>query len=164
VGRAIAKVLEEEIGIPWRVQPVPKEERHPDVRITPSAPTPIAAHEVEVRHLDEEAIKAVNSNRPLDRRENVQTLAAMFKDAVMKKHDHYDRAWIPRGNSRSRSRCPSVQRSCRCCVTRRQPLATAFARGPHRGYWSPTMQPPDEVAPSGGKVRRPARRCGPNIL
>lgn len=97
VGWAIAKVLEQETGIPWRVQPVPKEERHPDVRLTPSAPTPIAAHEVEVRHLDEAVIKGVNSNRGLNRRENLHAIGAMLENAVMAKHGHYDPAWLPRG-------------------------------------------------------------------
>jgi hypothetical protein len=76
---------------------VPKDERHPDVRLTPSAPTSIAAHEVEVRHLDETVIKAVNSNRGLNRREDVHVLDAMLEAAVMAKHGHYDPAWLPRG-------------------------------------------------------------------
>lgn len=97
VGWAIARVLEKETEVPWTVAAVPKKERHPDVRVRPGGATTVAIHEVEVRHLDEAAIKAINTDGSLDRRTQLPALEAMLRAAVLDKLDHYDRAWIPKG-------------------------------------------------------------------
>lgn len=97
VGWAIARVLEKETEVPWTVVPVPKKEQHPDVRVRSGGQTTVAIHEVEVRHLDEAAIKAINTDGSLDRRSQLPALEAMLRAAVVDKLHHYDRAWIPKG-------------------------------------------------------------------
>lgn len=96
VGWAIARVLERETGVPWNANPVPKKEAHPDVRVTPGGETSVAPHEVEVRHLDDAAIAAINSGRGLTRQSRLQALEAMLKKAVTAKQK-YDRTWTPKG-------------------------------------------------------------------